>query len=96
MYRIILTQRAKIDLERSYNYIYYNLANPIAAKRFKDKIPKSISNLQIFPFMGKQFNQTNLRYIYFKNYLIIYSVKNKNFEILRIIHKRQYLKNIIY
>ena len=96
MYRIIYTQRSKIDLQSSYNYIYFNLVNPIAANRFKQNIIKSISNLQIFPFMGKKYNKTNLRYIYFKNYLIIYKVKNKNVEILRIIHKRQNFKNIIY
>ena len=96
MYKIIYTQRAKIELQNAYNYIYFNLVNTIAANRFKQNIIKSISNLQMFPFMGKRFNQTNLRYIYFKNYLIIYTVKNKNVEILRIIHKKQNFKNIIY
>ena len=95
-YKIIRTQRSNIDLYKIYNYIFFDLANPIAADNFISKILKSISNLQMFPFMGKRFNQTNLRYIYFKNYLIIYTVKNKNVEILRIIPKKQNLKNIIY
>lgn len=81
-------------MEGAYNYIYYNLANPIAAANFKNKIPKTISYLQIFPFMGKRYYETNLRFIYFKNYLIIYSVMNKNVEILRVIHKKQDLKTV--
>ncbi|MBO4816461.1 MAG: type II toxin-antitoxin system RelE/ParE family toxin [Clostridia bacterium] len=93
MYRIILTQRAKLDYESAYNYIYYNLANPIAAKRFKDKIPKTISYLQIFPFMGKRFQNTNLRFTYFKNYLIFYSVENQKVKIQRILYKRQNFTN---
>ena len=93
MYRIILTQRAKVDLESAYNYIYYNLANPIAAKRFKDKIPKTISYLQIFPFMGKRYSNTNLRFIYFKNYLIFYHVENQKVKIQRILYKKQNFKN---
>ncbi len=95
MYRIILTKRAKLDFKSAYNYIYYNLANPIAAKRFKDKIPKTISYLQIFPFMGKRFQKTNLRFIYFKNYLIFYSVnvENQTVKIQRVLYKKQNFKN---
>lgn len=95
MYRIEYSERAIIDLNDIYNYIYYDLVNPIVAIRFKKQIPRSISNLQIFPYMGKKYNQTNFRYIYFKNYLVIYSVKNQNVEIQRIFHKRQNFKNVI-
>ena len=95
MYRIEYSERAIIDLNDIYNYIYYELVNPIAAKRFRHQIPKSISNLQIFPFMGKKYNDTNIRFIYFKNYLIFYTINNQNVEIQRIFHKRQNFKNVI-
>lgn len=95
MYKVIFTKRAKIELENAYNYIYFNLVNPIAAKRFRIQIIKSISILELFPFMGKKYNQTNFRYIKFKNYLIFYSVNSNNIEILRIIHKRQNLNTKI-
>lgn len=52
MHKIIYTKRAKVELENLYNYIYFNLANPIAAKRFKINIIKPISNLESFPYMG--------------------------------------------
>lgn len=54
MHKIIYTKRAKVELENLYNYIYFNLANPIAAKRFKANIIKPISNLEYFPYMGKK------------------------------------------
>lgn len=95
MYRIEYSERAIIDLNDIYNYIYYDLVNPIVAIRFRKQIPKSISNLQIFPYMGKRYNQTKLRYIYFKNYLILYTINNQNVEIQRILHKRQNFKNVI-
>ena len=95
MYRIEYSERAIIDLNDIYNYIYYELVNPIAAISFRKQIPKPISNLQIFPYLGKRYNQTNFRYIYFKNYLIIYSINNHNVEIQRIFHKKQNFKNVL-
>ena len=94
MVKIIYTQRARIDIWSAYNYIFYNLSNPIAAKKFKDKIPKTISYLEIFPFMGKRYQKTNLRFIYFKNYLIFYSVnvENQNVLIHRVLYKKQNFK----
>lgn len=87
MHKIKYTERAIIELNSIYNYIYYNLANPIAAIRFREQIPKPISNLEYFPYMGKKILNSNFRYLIFKNYLIFYSVNNQNVEIQRIIHK---------
>ena len=86
MHKIIYTKRAKVELENLYNYIYFNLANPIAAKRLKANIIKPISNLEYFPYMGNKISNSNFRY------LIFYSVNNQNVEIQRIIHKNQKIK----
>ena len=94
MHKIIYTKRAKVELENLYNYIYFNLANTIAAKRFKANIIKPISNLEYFPYMGKKILNSKFRYLIFKNYLIFYSVNNQNVEIQRIIHKNQKVKYI--
>lgn len=94
MHKIIYTKRAKVELENLYNYIYFNLANPIVAKRFKANIIKPISNLEYFPYMGKKISNSNFRYLIFKNYLIFYSGNNQNVEIQRIIHKNQKVKYI--
>ena len=88
MHKIIYTKRAKVELENLYNYIYFNLTNPIAAKRFKANIIKPISNLEYFPYMGKKILNSKFRY------LIFYSVNNQNVEIQRIIHKNQKVKYI--
>lgn len=88
MHKIIYTKIAKVELENLYNYIYFNLANPIAAKRFKANIIKPISNLEYFPYMGKKILNSKFRY------LIFYSVNNQNVEIQRIIHKNQKVKYI--
>lgn len=95
MVKIIYNKRAKIELQNAYNYIFFNLANPIVANSFKVKILKSISYLEYFPYMGKKISNSNIRYIYFKNYLILYSINNHNVEIQRILNKRQNFKNVI-
>ena len=94
MHKIIYTKRAKVELENLYNYIYFNLANPIAAKRLKANIIKPISKLEYFPYMGNKISNSNFRYLIFKNYLIFYSVNNQNVEIQQIIHKNQKVKYI--
>ena len=95
MVEIIYNKRAKIELENAYNYIFFNLANPIAANNFRVKILKQISYLKYFPDMGKKVSNSNIRFICFKNYLILYSVNNQIVEIQRILNKRQNFKNII-
>jgi len=92
MYRVEYSERAIIDLNDIYNYIYYDLVNPIAAIRFRQQIPKTISNLEYFPYMRKKYLYSNIRFIRFKNYLIFYTINNQNVEIQRIFHNRQILK----
>lgn len=92
MYKVIYTKRSKVELQNLYNYIYFNLANPIAAKKFREQILKPISNLEYFPYMGKKISNSNFRYLIFKNYLIFYSVNDQNVEIQRVIHKNQKLR----
>ena len=95
MYRVEFSERAIIDLNEIFNYIYYDLVNPIAALKFRKQIPKPISNLEYFPYMGKKVLNSNLRFIRFKNYLIFYSINYQNVEIQRIFHRRQNFKNVI-
>lgn len=95
MYEIKRTQQANIDLYKIYNYIFFNLANPIAADNFRINILKPISYLKYFPEMGKKVLNSNIRFICFKNYLILYSVNNQIVVIRRILNKRQNFKNII-
>lgn len=95
MYRIRRTRQSNIDLYRQYNYIFFDLANPIAANNFINRILKSISKLEYLPYRGKKVSNSNIRYIYFKNYLILYTINNQNVEIQRIFHKRQNFKNVI-
>lgn len=89
MYKIVSKPRAEQDLLNAYEYIFYNLSNPIAARNFISQIIKSISYLQYFPFMGAKFYNSNYRHIIFKNYIIFYSVKSNYIEIYRVFHKKQ-------
>lgn len=55
MYRVRRTRQSNIDLYRQYNYIFFDLANPIAANNFINRILKSISKLEYLPYRGKKF-----------------------------------------
>ena len=69
------------ELEKIYNYITYNLKEPITAKNFYSDVTKQIYSLQSFPerymkiptFKNKK---RNIRRLPFNKYAIIYEVDN--------------------
>lgn len=81
VYNINETYKYKAELRICYNYIYYSLQNPIAARHFLNKIKKQISTLQYFPEMYPKLcigKNENLRKMLIGNYVIIYKVDNFN------------------
>ena len=99
-YKIITTDAFEKELEHIYNYTNYFLQEPIVAKRIYNKIIDGIYSLRYFPQRGlkvKEYNNTELRRIIIKNYIILYDIdeKNKKVFIHKILYnKRNYLKQI--
>ena len=80
---------AQKDLIDIFDYIRED--NPSAAKKFIDKIDKSISKLESFPQLGvlpkdDRLELLGYRMLVIDNYLVFYVVKGNIVEIRRVIH----------
>ena len=81
-YRIIITSKARSEIENIFDYIASELKNKNAAIRLKNKIKKNIRSLkkmpQRFAEIEKKNNLNNIyRRIVVDNYVILYTVNEK-------------------
>ena len=88
-YKIRYLPIAQQDLINIFDYIKED--NPSAAKKFIDKIDKSISKLGTFPKLGvvpkdDRLEMLGYRMLVIANYLVFYIIKVNIVEIRRIIH----------
>lgn len=89
-YKITYTDRAKGSIQSIFYHIKYHLLNPIAAKNFYFQIIKKIQILEFLPYAFSVYKNTNLRYMLYKHWLIIYEIKeNYVIEIQTIISSKQ-------
>lgn len=100
-YKIITTSNFEIEFQKIYNYISFNLKEPLVARKFYSKIISSITSLNYFPERYPKFSDfknhnSNIRKIIVNNYIIIYQIKNDSHKIfiLHIFHCRQNYLNL--
>ncbi len=87
MVEIKWTSNALEELDDIANYISKD--SPKYAQILIKQIYEMISHLEQFPKFGRQvpeYNNPNLREILYKNYRIIYLIKQNHLEIISIIH----------
>lgn len=91
-YEVILTEKAKIELDSIYQYIAKSFMAKETAKRFIDKVKKSILRLEDMPELCSIIEEYNFREEYRKlvinNYVAIYRIDRE--------HKKVYITRIIY
>ncbi|MBO4816447.1 MAG: type II toxin-antitoxin system RelE/ParE family toxin [Clostridia bacterium] len=83
-------QVAKADLVHIKNYIEQD--SYFYANKTINKINEKISNLLIFPYMGRsvpEFDSQILRELIYKSYRIIYYLNSDTIYILKILHHSQ-------
>lgn len=90
-YRIEITGLAEEDLEKTGDYIAYELHNPIAAVNTVNGIRKQINSLTSFPERNELDEDEVLaalgvRKIYYRNYKIYYIIAKDTIYIVRILH----------
>jgi len=93
MVEIKWTDNALKELDNIANFISKD--SPKYAQILVKQIYEMISHLEQFPKFGRkvpEYNDPNLREILYKNYRIIYLIKQKHIEIISIIHGSQSLK----
>ena len=93
MYSIHYTTRAKRDIQSVYNYIEYELFNPISAKRFLEGIYAKINQLTFNAgIFAKSIYKDVLKYdpaarhVVYKGFAIIYSIHGNLVVVHRVIH----------
>ena len=102
IYEIKITEEARHDIEKIYDYISIELKNDIAAKILMRKIQDSLLRLREFPYMSELLKDEILRKkgyrkIVIDNYIAIYKV-NKAKEkviVLRIFYNRRQYQDLI-
>lgn len=87
-YKIEYTREAIYQLNYIYCYIKNNLSNPIAAKNFYIQFIQKLQTLKFFPFAFCFYKDTNFRFLPYKQWLILYKVKNNIVEIQTIISSK--------
>ena len=86
-YKIEYSQEASLSLESIYKYIYYNLSSPSAAASIINGILSSIDSLSTLPYRHRKlddelFSKKDIRIFNYKNFLILYSIIEKERLIL--------------
>lgn len=100
-YEVILTSKAKNELNHIYNYIYKSLIAKKAADDFLAKLKNSILRLETMPKSCSIINEISTlkreyRKLIVSNFLIIYRIDetNKKVYILKIVYRKtNYLNN---
>ncbi len=93
MVEIKWTDNALQEFDNIANFISKD--SPKYAQILVKQIYEMISHLEQFPKFGRkvpEYNDPNLREILYKNYRIIYLIKQKHIEIISIIHGSRLLK----
>lgn len=68
---------ADYDIFNIYYYIKFKLLNPIASTNFLKGITSKIDSLELFPYIGAIYENSQNRFIIYNNFLIFYEVQEK-------------------
>lgn len=86
-YKVLITPKAKVELESIHNYIIETFADILAADKLKLQILQRISSLNTFPQRYQIFNVTyrlpkNIHVTFVKRYAIMYIIDEKRSVVL--------------
>jgi toxin ParE1/3/4 len=86
--RVILSDKAKLDLVRTYQYL--ETRSPLAADSFIRRISQNFDNLARFPFIGRERSSlaAGLRCLVVGLHLIFYTVGVDEITLVRVIDGR--------
>ena len=92
-YDIFYTAKARNDLEQIYEYVAFQLQEPMTAQKLYGNIVSAVHTLDTFPlrnalFENEPWRSRGLRKLPVKNYLIFYTVdeEKNNIHIIRIMY----------
>ncbi len=68
---------ADYDIFNIYYYIKFKLLNPIASEKFLKGITAKIDSLELFPYTGAIYENSQNRFVIYNNFLIFYEIQEK-------------------
>ena len=82
-YEVRSTARARVDMKNIYSYIADTLLEPVIAEKQYSRIEKAVYSLDTMPerfrrYETEPWRSRNLRIMPVDNYLVFYTVDNKN------------------
>ena len=89
-YKVMLKQKALVDIDSIYEYIALELQNTDAALKLVDELEAAIFSLENLPYRGTErkigmFAHKGYRQLFISNYTIIYRVDQKGKQVV-IVH----------
>ena len=100
IYRVQLTDEAKMDLRGIYEYIAYTLLEPWIARNVKQRILAGLKSLNQMPerypvYQDEPWKSRGLRRINIGNYSGFYLVTEKSVQIIRILYGGRNISSVL-
>jgi plasmid stabilization system protein ParE len=100
MYTLNFSKLFKEDVKSSVNYIKHALQNPIAADRLKNEIRTAYKKIKEMPYIypavpNEYLGSMGFRFTMIKNYMLFYTVEEKQINILRFLYGHRDWINIL-
>ena len=100
MFKINFAKHFKEDVQSSVNYIKNTLQAPVSAENLKIEIKKTYKNIKQNPFMypvvpNGYLASMGFRFTMVKNYMLFYTVEEKQVNITRLLYGRRDWINIL-
>jgi plasmid stabilization system protein ParE len=100
MYTLLFTQNFKDDVKQAVNYIKHTLQAPVAAERLKAEIKRIYKIIKETPFMyplapNDYLASMGFRFTMVKNYMLFYTVEEKQIHIIRFLYGHRDWMNIL-
>jgi plasmid stabilization system protein ParE len=91
MYILKFSKLFKEDVKSSVNYIRLTLQNPIAADRLKNEIKIAYKKIKEMPYIypavpNEYLGSIGFRFTMVKNYMLFYTVEEKQINIIRFLY----------
>jgi plasmid stabilization system protein ParE len=100
MFKLTYSYFYRDELRSAINYIRQDLKNPIAAQRLKGEVKKHVKKIKENPFMypavpDEYLAAKGFRFTMVKNYLLFYTVEEKEIILLRFLYGHRDWMNIL-
>jgi len=100
IYKVQLTDEARLDLRGIYEYISYSLLEPMIAKNVKNRIVSGLKSLNKMPerypiYQEEPWKSRGLRRINIGNYSGFFLVAEKSVRVIRILYGGRDIRTIL-